>query len=216
MMWNFGLVRDAAEQFVGDLLPDDRARIGNFSNRVQIDPETFTSDRKELVRILHENLQDAGPTPLWNATSAAMNALESQGGRRVVLVFTDGKDSPPNPTGNATFWQVLDGSQKDEIMVYAIGLANSCGLPSSPASSSPAASSPRSSSAESRSRPARSSSAAAGCRAGRRFGSRSADASGSRRWAFRASSRTATGDAENAAKRARLDDLGQRLHGDEA
>ena len=48
MMWNFGLVRDAAEQFVGDLLPDDRARIGNFSNRVQIDPETFTSDRKEL------------------------------------------------------------------------------------------------------------------------------------------------------------------------
>ncbi len=108
MMWNFGLVRDAAEQFVGDLLPDDRARIGNFSNRVQIDPETFTSDRKELLRILHENLQDAGPTPLWNATSAAMNALESQGGRRVVLVFTDGKDSPPNPTGNATFWEVRD------------------------------------------------------------------------------------------------------------
>jgi VWFA-related protein len=142
MMWNFGLVRDAAEQFVGDLLPDDRARIGNFSNRVQIDPETFTSDRKELVRILHENLQDAGPTPLWNATSAAMNALESQGGRRVVLVFTDGKDSPPNPTGNATFSQVLDRSQKDEIMVYAIGLANSCGLPSSPVSSSPAASPP--------------------------------------------------------------------------
>ena len=108
MMWNFGLVRDAAEQFVGELLPDDRARIGNFSNFVRIDPPTFTSDRKELVRILHEDLQDAGPTPLWNATSAAMNALESQPGRRVVLVFTDGKDSPPNPTGNVTFWNVLD------------------------------------------------------------------------------------------------------------
>jgi VWFA-related protein len=135
MMWNFSLVRDAAEQFVGDLLPDDRARIGNFSNRVQIDPETFTSDRKELVRILHENLQDAGPTPLWNATSAAMNALESQTGRRVVLVFTDGKDSPPNPTGNATFTEVRDRSQRDEIMVYAIGLANGCGI--APATEAP-------------------------------------------------------------------------------
>ena len=129
MMWNFGLVRDAAEQFVGDLLPDDRARVGNFSNFVRIDPPTFTSDRKELVRILHEDLQDAGPTPLWNATSAAMNALESQAGRRVVLVFTDGKDSPPNPTGNVSYWEVRDRSQKDEIMVYAIGLANGCALP---------------------------------------------------------------------------------------
>lgn len=126
MTWNYGLVRDAAEQFVGDLLPADRARLGNFSNRIEIDPETFTSDRAELVKILHENLQDGGPTPLWNATAAAMNALESQEGRRVVLMFTDGKDSPPNPMGNATFGEVRDRSQKEEIMVYAIGLANTC------------------------------------------------------------------------------------------
>ncbi len=137
MMWSYGLVRDAAEQFVGDLLPDDRARLGNFSNRVQIDPETFTSDRKELVRILHQNLQDVGPTPLWNATLAAMNALESQPGRRVVLVFTDGKDSPPNPIGNATFSEVRDRSQKDETMVYAIGLANGCALAASAAAPEP-------------------------------------------------------------------------------
>ncbi len=127
MTWNFGLVRDAAEQFVGDLLPADKARLGNFSNRIEIDPGTFTSDRQQLIDILHGNLQDGGPTPLWNATNAAMNALASQEGRRVVLVFTDGKDSPPNPTGNATFFEVRDRSQKEGIMVYAIGLANGCG-----------------------------------------------------------------------------------------
>src|SRR5688572_7649746 len=47
----FGLVRDAAEEFVQHLLPDERARIGSFSVGVEIDPEKFTSDRRELVRI---------------------------------------------------------------------------------------------------------------------------------------------------------------------
>jgi len=126
MTRNFGLVRDAAEQFVGDLLPDDRARLGNFSNRIEIDPSTFTSDQKELLRILNETMQEGGPTPLWNATSAAMNALDSQEGRRVVLLFTDGKDEPPNPFGNVTLPQVRDRSQKEGIMVYAIGLADGC------------------------------------------------------------------------------------------
>src|SRR5215831_7618102 len=38
MVGNFGLVRSAAEQFVGQLLPGDRARIGSFANRIQVDP----------------------------------------------------------------------------------------------------------------------------------------------------------------------------------
>src|SRR5262245_53662772 len=34
----FDVVRDAAAAFVANLLPADRARIGSFSGRVQIDP----------------------------------------------------------------------------------------------------------------------------------------------------------------------------------
>ena len=127
MVGNFAIERAAAEEFVGDLLPADKARLGSFSNRVQIDPPDFTSDRDQLIRILHGNLQDAGPTPLWNATYAAMNALSSQGGRRVVLVFTDGYDSPVRPAGNVSLRDVIDRAQTDEIMVYAIGLADVCG-----------------------------------------------------------------------------------------
>ncbi len=127
MVGNFVIERAAAERFVADLLPDDRARLGSFSNRVEIDPPAFTSDRNELIRILHENLQQAGPTPLWNATSAAMNALAHEDGRRVVLVFTDGYDSPTRPVGNVTLREVIERSQTEEIMVYAIGLADGCG-----------------------------------------------------------------------------------------
>lgn len=130
MMSNFGLVRDAAEAFVTTLLPDDKARLGSFSNRVQIDPPEFTSDPKVLVEILHNNLQEAGPTPLWNATGAAMTALGKEPGRKVVLVFTDGIDSPGRPGRNLTLAEVGDRSQAEEVMIYAIGLANPCGEPS--------------------------------------------------------------------------------------
>jgi Ca-activated chloride channel family protein len=133
MVGNFTIVRKAAERFVADLLPTDKARLGSFADRVEIDPPDFTSDVNDLIRILHYDLQDAGPTPLWNATFAAMNALEHQEGRRVVLVFTDGYDNPGRQSsGNVTLPQVIDRSQKEEMMVYAIGLADSCGY--SPAS----------------------------------------------------------------------------------
>src|SRR5436190_3925004 len=68
MVGNFPIERAAAQQFISELLPDDKARLGSFSNRVQIDPEEFTSDREELTRILQDRLQSSGPTPLWNAT----------------------------------------------------------------------------------------------------------------------------------------------------
>jgi VWFA-related protein len=122
---HFERVRDAAEAFVAELLPDDRARIGSFSDRIELDPETFTSDRDALVRILHEDLQPPGTTPLWNATAAAMNALAREQGRRVILVFTDGKDTP-GIGGNATFEEIQRRSQVEEIMVYAIGFSEVC------------------------------------------------------------------------------------------
>jgi VWFA-related protein len=124
---HFALVRDAAERFVLTLDEDDRARIGSFSNRVEIDPPEFTSDQDALVRILRENLQDEGPTPLWNATAAAMDALEPEQGRRVVLMFTDGYDNPPLPDANTSFATVRERAQIEEVMVYGIGLAEKCG-----------------------------------------------------------------------------------------
>ncbi len=126
MRSHYSLVRDATEEFVGHLWPEDRVRIGSFSNRVQIDPESFTTDRDELARILREELQDAGATPLWNATSAAMNALSRQDGRRVVLLFTDGEDAPEFGRENVGVSQIKARAEVDEAMIYAIGLAETC------------------------------------------------------------------------------------------
>jgi Ca-activated chloride channel family protein len=125
MVGNFKLVQEAAQQFVTKLLPADLARIGSFSNRVQVDPRTFTNSQEELLTILHRDLQDPGPTPLWNAISVGMTALLHQDGRRVVLVFTDGMDRPgiDRPT-NMTLGKVTDRAREENVMVYAIGLAS--------------------------------------------------------------------------------------------
>jgi VWFA-related protein len=125
---NFDLERAGAEHFVADLTDADRARVGSFNGLIQIDPVGFTSDRDELIRILHLNLLDVGLTPLWNATSAAMDALAREHGRRVVMLFTDGYDNPglPDPRINLTFGEVRDRSRADGIMVYGVGLASSC------------------------------------------------------------------------------------------
>src|SRR4051794_12932946 len=92
MRANFTLVEQAAEKFVEAMLPADKARIGSFSNRIQIDPRDFTSSHDELLAILRSELQEEGPTPLWNAVNVGITDLLHQQGRRVVLVFTDGAD----------------------------------------------------------------------------------------------------------------------------
>ena len=126
MRRNFGLVEKAAEEFVNALLPADKARIGSFSNRIQVDPRDFTSNHEELLSILRTELQEAGPTPLWNAVNVGITALLHQQGRRVVLVFTDGMDNPMNFSGaNNSLKDVMKRAEEEDVMVYAIGLAGS-------------------------------------------------------------------------------------------
>jgi Ca-activated chloride channel homolog len=126
MKQSFNLVAAGAEEFVRRLLPADKARIGSFSTKVQIDPEEFTSDRKSLVGILRDETTPDGPTPLWNATNKAMGALADQDGRRVVLLFTDGVDSPGNfKTNNLSVMDVMSRATRDDMMIYAIGLESS-------------------------------------------------------------------------------------------
>ena len=125
MVANFSLVERAAEAFVERLLPSDRARIGSFSNRIEVDPQGFTDSKDEMVQILQHDLQDPGPTPLWNAVAVGMTALLHVEGRRVVLVFTDGMDMPANGSpNNLTLKAVSKRADEEDVMVYAIGLAS--------------------------------------------------------------------------------------------
>src|SRR5437867_444274 len=127
---NFDLEEQAAEAFVREMLPADKARVGSFAKSIQVDPPDFTSDRDALLKILRSELQEDGPTPLWNAVNTGIDKLLVEQGRRVVLVFTDGVDMPMNFSNrNKSLKDVMKRAEEENVMVYAIGLAGQNGMP---------------------------------------------------------------------------------------
>jgi Mg-chelatase subunit ChlD len=124
MVNNIARMKEGAEQFLLRLMPDDRARIGSFEDKIILSPE-FTNNRNELVRFLKEELQYGNNTRLWDAVDSGMSALSDLDGRRVVLVFTDGNDDP-GPGKHVSYRTVLRRAQAEGYMVYAIGLHSKC------------------------------------------------------------------------------------------
>ncbi len=116
MTLTIDLLKQAAEQFVIRLLPDDRARVGAFNDKIQFAGE-FTNDRDDLVGAI-KDLDYGNGTRLWDAVMASLDELKSLDGRRVVLVFTDGDDTE----SKIGLSPVIDRARADEVMIYAIGL----------------------------------------------------------------------------------------------
>ena len=116
MTLTLDLLRDAAEQFLIRLLPDDKGKVGAFNDKIQFS-STFTSNRDQLVTEV-KNLDYGNGTRLWDAIAASLDELKTVDGRRVILVFTDGDDTSSR-IGQGT---VIDRARADEVMIYAIGL----------------------------------------------------------------------------------------------
>lgn len=88
---DYDRVRQAASHFVNVLRPEDRVRIGTFGHDVALSPY-LTGDKAILHRVLREELWLSHFTALWSGLRAAMDSLDHEAGRRVVLVLTDGGD----------------------------------------------------------------------------------------------------------------------------
>jgi Ca-activated chloride channel family protein len=116
MTESIDLLRQAAEQFVIRLLPEDKGRVGAFNDKIEFSSH-FTSDRDELAADLKE-LDYGNGTMLWDALDASFDELKGIEGRRVVLVFTDGDDT----ASHSSLGNVIDRARAEEVMVYAIGL----------------------------------------------------------------------------------------------
>ena len=110
------LVNAGAEQFLIRLLPQDRAQVGAFNDKVEFSG-TFTSDRDELIAALKE-LDFGNSTRLYDALDQSLDRLTGVEGRRVIVVLTDGEDTA-SKRGQG---DVLGRATADEVMIYGIGL----------------------------------------------------------------------------------------------
>jgi Ca-activated chloride channel family protein len=120
MFSRFIRLRTSTLSFVDALLPQDRAQIGTFGEEIAISPH-LTGDKAVLRRVIGNELWPMGGTPIWNALDAAMTALASESGRRVVLTITDGRNMCSFPRclkpGDIERRAVREG-----FMLYAIGM----------------------------------------------------------------------------------------------
>jgi Ca-activated chloride channel family protein len=116
MTLTIDLLKQAAEQFILRLLPEDKARVGAFNDKIQINAR-WSNNRDQLVTDV-KDLDYGNGTRLWDAAGAALDELKTIEGRRVVLVFTDGDDT----ASKMRLGDVIDRARAEEVMIYAIGL----------------------------------------------------------------------------------------------
>jgi Ca-activated chloride channel family protein len=117
MTGKFRLLKGAAEEFLRQLLPGDRAQVGAFSDVVEFSGE-FTNDTDSLVRAL-DRLPFGDRTRLYDAIDDSLARLQQIEGRKAVVVFTDGDDT----ASRADSGDLLERARRADVSVSVIRLA---------------------------------------------------------------------------------------------
>ena len=128
MAENLSIVRRACLDLLAHLGPGDVAKLGMFGQTIAFSP-AFTRDPAQLISLLPKSIPSTAPTPLWRAIDEAMNAVRpATSGRRVILVLSDGKDTGPEIGHKlVTPQNVRDRAEREDVMVYGIGLRSAPG-----------------------------------------------------------------------------------------
>src|SRR5262245_29787476 len=118
--------KEAAQAFVRQMRPGDHTAIIAFSNEPEL-VQPFTDDTALLDRAIRR-IRPSGSTALYDSLIAGVQELSGLGGRRALLLLTDGRDmlaaGDPAPASRATLNQAIQVANKDGISVQAIGLGD--------------------------------------------------------------------------------------------
>jgi VWFA-related protein len=129
---NLPLLRAASIELFNLLRPDDGVKVGTLGHTIDIMPE-FTRDPAALQAAVPKEIPPDAPTPLWRGIDQAMSSFDPKDDRRhIVLVLSDGKDSPGFTKKFYTQGEIIDRANAEDVMIYAIGLRSRSGSPQLP------------------------------------------------------------------------------------
>ena len=145
----FDDVMGASQEFLGHLLLGDRASISSLV----WDCHPFSGDMRSLMTILKMRLPPDYGSPIWAGTDRAMSSFATEGGRRIILLLSDGQDNqamapalpsmasiaPPMELVNMspcvfngqmeyrTAADVIKRAEREAIMVYTVSVGDGTG-----------------------------------------------------------------------------------------
>jgi Ca-activated chloride channel homolog len=109
------LVQEAAIDFLARLEPDDRALVLAFNHALAeisstaSDPETAKSSVRALTAV--------GGTALFDAVVGALDALGRTRGRKVMVLFSDGRDE----RSLTSLDRAAEHARRGEVILYTVG-----------------------------------------------------------------------------------------------
>jgi Ca-activated chloride channel family protein len=110
------IARSAARAFLGELRPADRAMIVAIGSEIET-LAPLSTDRDAQYRAL-AGLQPWGTTGLHDAIVAAIEAVQPAGGRRALVLLSDGTDR----YSRATPADALERARRADVMIYPVAL----------------------------------------------------------------------------------------------
>jgi Ca-activated chloride channel homolog len=110
------MARTAGRAFIASLKPDDRAMLVSISGEVEV-LAPLSTDKGPLLKAL-DALDPWSTTSLNDALIRSLDLLESETGRRAIVVLSDGEDR----YSNASESDVVSRARRSDVLMYPIAI----------------------------------------------------------------------------------------------
>jgi len=110
------IAKRAARSFIGALRPDDEVMVMAIGSETSIVTPLSRDHQEALASI--DRLDAWGTTPLYDATLAAIDAIQPAKGRRALILLSDGADR--DSTVSAA--ELVDKTRRRDVLVYPIAV----------------------------------------------------------------------------------------------
>jgi len=119
-MDDVGVLEEATLDLVREINGRDPLGIIKFSDEVKI-CQTITQDTVLLKAAITDSTVKRYGTSLYCSIDTAINHLQYQKGRRVAVIYTDGKNDPSS-YNQTTLEEVIEHANEKNVELYVIGL----------------------------------------------------------------------------------------------